>query len=82
MFPSLAFDEAELADDELYTVEGLINGEHHSRAKASSPSNASTRSSEPTRLKVPLLKRGRSDRADQFIESLVGPMVNDCYPQC
>ncbi|THX03945.1 hypothetical protein D6D18_03640 [Aureobasidium pullulans] len=70
MFPSLAFDEAELADDELYTVEGLINGEHHSRAKASSPSNTSTRSSESTRLKVPLLKRGRSDRADQFIESL------------
>ncbi|THV93904.1 hypothetical protein D6D26_07996 [Aureobasidium pullulans] len=70
MFPSLAFDEAELADDERYTVEGLINGEHHSRAKASSPSNTSTRSSEPTRLKVPLLKRGRSDRADQFIESL------------
>jgi hypothetical protein len=73
IFPALAFDTVEFAeDDELYTFEGLLNNKHPSRRQPSSPSSTSTRSSEPTTLNVPLLKRGRSVRVDQFLDSLVG----------
>jgi hypothetical protein len=69
----VAFDTVEFAeDDELYNFEGLLNDEHPRRAQPSSPSSTSTRSSEPTSLNVPLLKRGRSVRVDQFLDSLVG----------
>ncbi|KAI5262183.1 hypothetical protein E4T47_09320 [Aureobasidium subglaciale] len=71
IFPSLAFDAVELAeDDEFYTCEGLMNNEHPCRAQPASPSSTSTRHSEPVTLKIPLLKRGRSVRADQFLDSL------------
>ncbi|KAI5248359.1 hypothetical protein E4T42_05692, partial [Aureobasidium subglaciale] len=71
IFPSLAFDAVELAeDDEFYTCEGLMNNKHPCRAQPASPSSTSTRHSEPATLKIPLLKRGRSVRADQFLDSL------------
>ncbi|KAI4722139.1 hypothetical protein E4T48_01415 [Aureobasidium sp. EXF-10727] len=71
IFPSLAFDVVDFDDDdELYTLEGLMNGEHPCRAQHSSPSSTSMRQSERESLNVPLLKRGRSVRADQFLDSL------------
>ncbi|KAI4821466.1 hypothetical protein E4T44_10325 [Aureobasidium sp. EXF-8845] len=71
IFPSIAFDTVEFAeDDELYNFEGLLNDEPPRRAQPSSPSSTSTRSSDSTSLNVPLLKRGRSVRVDQFLDSL------------
>jgi hypothetical protein len=69
----VAFDTVEFAeDDELYNFKSLLNDERPRRAQPSSPSSTSTGSSEPTSLNVPLLKRGRSVRVDQFLDSLVG----------
>ncbi|KAK6007076.1 hypothetical protein QM012_006084 [Aureobasidium pullulans] len=71
IFPSLAFEVVEFAeDDELYTFEGLMNNKHPCRAQPPSPSSTSTRSSEVKTLEAPLLRRGRSIRADQFLDSL------------
>lgn len=73
IFPPLAFDTVEFAeDDELYSFQGLMNDEHPRRAQPTSPSSTSTRSSGSTSLNVPLLKRGRSVRVDQFLDSFVG----------
>ncbi|KEQ67592.1 uncharacterized protein M437DRAFT_38233 [Aureobasidium melanogenum CBS 110374] len=71
IFPALAFDVVELAeDDEFYTFENLMNGKHPRREQPPSPSSTSARSSEPKIPKIPLLKRGRSIRADQFLDAL------------
>lgn len=72
IFPALAFDVVELAeDDEFYTFENLMNGKHPRREQPPSPSSTSARPSEPKTPKIPLLKRGRSIRADQFLDALV-----------
>lgn len=72
IFPSSAFEVVEFAeDDELYTFDGLMNERHPCRAQTPSPSSTPTRSAELRTQNVPLLKRGRSVRADQFLDSLV-----------
>lgn len=74
----MAFEVVELAeDDELYTLNGLMNNKHPRQAQPSSPSSTSTRSSETKTLETPLLKRGRSIRADQFLDSLVRHMTRN-----
>ncbi|KAH0297991.1 hypothetical protein KCU71_g13109, partial [Aureobasidium melanogenum] len=71
IFPSSAFEVVEFAeDDELYTFDGLMNERHPCRAQTPSPSSTPTRSAELRTQNVPLLKRGRSVRADQFLDSL------------